>query len=371
MPAQVAHLTSVHTRFDTRIFLKQCRSLAAHGHDVSLVVADGKGDAARDGVRIFDVGKAKGRLDRMVGTTRRVYRKALELDADVFHLHDPELIPVGLALKRRGKMVIFDAHEDLPRQVMSKPYLSPYVRKPLATAISRFERFACPKFDGVVTATPSIGEKFSAMGAAVTVVKNYPLLGELESPGSGHRKERAVCYVGGISEVRGILPLVRALGETRDDTRLLMAGSFGSSSFRQEVMAEPGWSRVEELGFCDREGVRNVLRRSMAGIVTLFPTPNHVESLPIKMFEYMSAGLPVIASDFPLWREIVVGNECGLCVDPLDPAAIAAAIDALVDDPARARQLGENGRRAVEERYNWGIEEKKLLALYDRLANRR
>lgn len=334
------------------------------------MVADGNGDETRDGVRVLDVGQAKSRLDRMIGATRRVYQKALVLDADVFHLHDPELIPVGLELKRRGKKVIFDAHEDLPRQILSKPYLNSYLRKPLATAISWFERFSCPKFDGVITATPSIGQKFAAMGVTVTVVRNYPLLDELASPDPSVRKENAVCYVGGISEYRGILQLVQALGRERPETRLLLAGSFGSSSFKQRVTAEPGWSRVEELGFCNRDEVRDILSRSMVGIVTLLPTPNHVESLPIKMFEYMSAGLPVIASDFPLWREIVVGNDCGLCVDPLNPAAIAAAIDALAEDPVRARRLGENGRRAVQERYNWTIEEKKLLAGYDRLMAR-
>jgi glycosyltransferase involved in cell wall biosynthesis len=93
--------------------------------------------------------------------------------------------------------------------------------------------------------------------------------------------------------------------------------------------------------------------------------PNHIDAQPNKMFEYMSAGLPLIASDFPLWREIVEGNDCGVCVDPADPAAIAEAIDRLVENPDLARRMGENGQRAVHERYNWAIEEKKLLALYD------
>ncbi len=95
--------------------------------------------------------------------------------------------------------------------------------------------------------------------------------------------------------------------------------------------------------------------------------PNHVDAQPNKMFEYMSAGIPVIASDFPLWREIIEGCGCGICVDPLDPKKIAEAIDYLVDNPEIARRMGENGRKAVYDRYNWDVEEKKLLALYDSL----
>ena len=132
----------------------------------------------------------------------------------------------------------------------------------------------------------------------------------------------------------------------------------------------PGWQRVNALGFLDRAGVRDVLGRSMAGLVTFHPAPNHIDAQPNKMFEYMSAGIPVIASDFPLWREIIAGNDCGLLVDPVNPAAIAEAIDTRVNNPDMAQRMGENGRRAVEARYNWGIEEQKLLAFYEQILTK-
>jgi glycosyltransferase involved in cell wall biosynthesis len=124
---------------------------------------------------------------------------------------------------------------------------------------------------------------------------------------------------------------------------------------------------VEALGFLDREGVRDVLHRAVAGLVTFLPLPNHIDAQPNKMFEYMSAGVPVIASHFPLWREIVEGNRCGICVDPLQPAAIAEAIDFLIANPLEAERMGRSGQKAVQERYNWAIEEQKLLAFYGAL----
>jgi len=136
----------------------------------------------------------------------------------------------------------------------------------------------------------------------------------------------------------------------------------------QACKAMLGWQAVNEHGFVDRAGVlRQVLGRSVAGLVTFHPLPNHIDAQPNKMFEYMSAGIPVIASDFPLWREIVLGNQCGLCVNPMDPAAIAKAIDHLVQHPDEGRRMGENGRRAVLERYNWSMEEVKLLAFYKQI----
>lgn len=345
-----------------------CRSLAAAGHDVSLVVADGLGDEVKDGVRILDTGKSRGRFERMLGATRRVLKRAIALDADVYHLHDPEMLPAGLVLKRRGKCVIFDSHEDVPKQILSKRYLHPWLRRPVSATMDRFERFACRRLDAVIAATPAIRDKFLRIGTPAINVNNFPMLGELDAAASWKGKENQVCYVGGITVGRGILQVVSAMALVQGDARLNLGGTFSSAAARAEAQAAPGWNRVDELGHLSRLEVREVLGRSVAGIVTFLPAPNHTEAQPNKMFEYMSAGLPVIASAFPLWREIIEGNACGICVDPLDPAAIAAAIDRLVNDRDLARQIGENGRKAVHERYNWSVEEQKLLALYEKLS---
>jgi glycosyltransferase involved in cell wall biosynthesis len=361
---RIAHLTSVHPRSDTRIFIKQCRTLAAHGYHVTLVVADDQGDEYKDGVTIADVGRLAGRLNRIFTTTRRVFDKAVALDADIYQLHDPELIPIGLKLKRRGKKVIFDSHEDVPGQLLGKPYAGPVSRQMLSAAFSVFERYACSRLDGIITATPSIRDKFLRINPSTVDVNNYPLPAEFDAAARWADKAPEVCYVGGIAAIRGIRELVRACAQLHSPARLALAGQFSEPALEAEVSAYPGWERVTAHGQLDRAGVRRVMARAVAGLVTLHPVVNYLEALPVKMFEYMAAGIPVIASRFPLFRDIIEGGQCGLCVDPFDPKAIAAAIDYLVENPDLAKLMGENGRKAVLEKYNWAAQAVKLTDFY-------
>lgn len=364
-PRHIAHLTSVHQRYDTRIFRKLCNSLAVNGYAVSLVVADGKGDEqCENGVRILDVGRPSGRVGRMIKATGLVKARSIALNADLYHLHDPELIPVGLALKRQGKRVVFDFHEDVPKQLLSKPYLNRWTLRLVSSAFARYERSATPRFDAIVGATPAIVEKFRGTAKLVANINNFPLIGELESALPWESKADEIAYVGGISAIRGIVPLIRSFERTRLGAKLNLVGEFGDKELETVLRNSTGWRNVHDRGFQDRAGVRDILGRSVAGVVTFLPMPNHVDAQPNKMFEYMSAGIPVIASDFPLWREIILGHDCGLCVDPNDPDAIAAAIDALISDRKRAEQMGRNGRAAVQKVFNWSVEEKKLLQLY-------
>lgn len=366
---KIAHLTSVHPRYDTRIFLKECRSLKRVGHSVSLVVADGRGDEQRDGIFFYDVGLPAGRLSRMFKTTQKVFCKALEINADVYHLHDPELIPVGIRLKWHGKKVIFDAHEDVPKQLMGKPYLNKLSKVILSHVFRLFEAWACKKFDAVVTATPTICEKFLKINDKSLAVNNFPMIGELAVEAiDWSQKKNEVSYIGGIAAIRGVSEVVKAMALVTTNVKLQLGGRFSEKNVEAAAKRDPGWVNVDELGFVSREEVRDALARSVAGLVTFLPAPNHIDAQPNKMFEYMSAGVPVIASNFSLWREIVEGNDCGVCVDPLNPVEIAEAVDFMVKNPDRAEEMGRNGQRAVYDKYNWAIEEQKLFDLYARLA---
>lgn len=361
---KVSHLTSVHPRYDTRIFIKECTSLANAKYHVYLVVADGYGDEIKNGVYLVDVGAKEGtRLTRMRKTVQKVYKKAIELDSDVYHLHDPELIPIGLKLKNRGKIVIFDAHEDLPKQILSKPYLNHLSQTVLSTFFTFYEQYTCPKFDAIITATPVINNKFLKIHPNSIVINNFPLLKELFSAAKWTHKTNSICYIGGIDVMRGILEVVNAM-EVFDSVTLNLAGTFSEKETEYRAKRLKGWSKVNEFGFVSRDKVAEIMGHSKAGIVTFHPLPNHIDAQPNKMFEYLSAGLPIIVSNFPLWREIIDKHQCGIYVNPLDSKAISEAIKWIIDHPKEAENMGKNGRHAVETFYNWEQEEKKLLSLY-------
>jgi len=367
MKIKISHLTSAHPRYDVRIFVKMCCSLARiERYDVSLIVADGLGDETQHGVSIYDVGKLNGRWNRFIKSTSQVFEKALLIDADIYHLHDPELIPIGLKLKKLGKKVIFDAHEDLPKQMLSKPYLNRITKKLASVGITLFEQFTCKKFDAMVTATPYIREKFLSINANTVDINNFPIVTELENSCNYSDKKDEVCYIGYISKVRGIKEMVQAL-EFTDTCRLNLAGTFNDATIEAEVKSLPGWSRVNEMGFLDRDAIKELLCHSKVGLVTLHPTLNYIDALPVKMFEYMLAGIPVICSNFPLLQQIVAESQCGICVNPLNPKEIADAIEYLLTHPHEAETMGENGKQAVLTQYNWAKEEAKLFQLYKEL----
>jgi len=363
---KVCHMTSVHPPFDVRIFHKECKTLIKYGYEVTLI-AQHDSDRFVDGVKIRALPRVKDRRRRMLQLPRLALRLALDEDADVYHFHDPELIPVGLALKKHGKKVIYDVHEDVPRQILDKPYLSKSTATFISSVFEKFENSAAKKFDFVITPRENVRERLVSMHANVVVVNNYPVLEEMPELPSWDNRANDVAYIGAISKERGILEMIEAIGMV--DSTLHLAGIFEQETLREAAERLPGWKKVVYYGYADRELVKKILGRVRIGLATLHPIPNYVYERPTKLFEYMAAGIPVISSDFPLCREVVEQNHCGICVDPLNPVEIADAIKYLLSHPDESSQMGQNGRHAVMNKYNWEIESQKLLNIYGELCS--
>lgn len=305
---------------------------------------------------------------RMISTTKAVYHKALELDADIYHIHDPELLPYALKLVRKGKKVIYDVHEDVPKQIMDKHWIPKLFRGVVSSLFKRYEHYVSARLTGIISVTPIICERFRSVNGHVELVANYPLLEEGLNLNhqEGIKVPRQICYIGGLFPTRGIKELVQALEQV--DATLVLAGTFSPESFEAEVKQLPGWKKVNFLGHVGRQEIMNALTSSQLGVVTLHPTRSYVEALPIKLFEYMSAGIPVLASDFPMWRDIIDSAKCGVYADPLNPTDIAKQIDYLLSNPDLSREMGENGLNAFHETYNWSVEETKLIAFYQQMC---
>ena len=366
MNRKIVHLTSAHSPFDIRIFHRECKSLAAAGYEV-IVIAPHSCNEAQDGVGIRGFQSRKGKLARFTVSEWQIFKKALNERAAIYHFHDPDLVFVGLILRALGKKVIYDAHEFLPKDILSKHYLPPRFRPAVANAAGFVERWASIWFSGIVSATPAIASRLARVNRNTITAQNFPTVKEFDSSHSTDSRKPLLAYAGGLAARRGIAEMVRAMGmlSAGREAILELAGEFETPSDYRLVESLPGWSRVRLRGILKRKEVRELLSAASIGLVLYQPLPNHYEAGPHKLFEYMAAGLPMIASDFPLWRRIIEEAECGIVVDPTQPAAIAEAIEFLLAHPDKAARMGECGRKAFQERYNWEGEEKKLLKLYE------
>ncbi|WP_436795762.1 glycosyltransferase family 4 protein [Actinospongicola halichondriae] len=372
MKATVLHLSSAHPPFDTRIFHKECRTLAEAGYDVSLAVP---GDEAglHDGVRLIPVKKASNRRQRVITTQRHLWRIAMASDADILHFHDPDLLPLGLALSLRGRTVVYDSHEDVIKQLADRDWIPQVLRRPAQRVVGGIERMVVRHLAAIISAEPGAAGRFPKN--KTVVVQNFPLRREFDGLEGKQYRDRppAVFYVGDITRTRGALQMVDAIGLLPEElgARFVLAGRINEPGLRAELEESPGWERTEFMGFIGRDELRRHLANARVGIVVMQPTVQYRDATqPVKLFEYLAAGLPVVASDFEAWRPFVLGPGAGVLVDPTSPAAIAEALEFVLRHADAAEAMGARGRTAVLGQWMWASQGAELTRLYDCLLER-
>ena len=364
MQKKVCHFSSVHRLNDIRVFHKECRTLASGPYDVSLIAcpADVPQDAGVSAIALHATG---GRLRRMVARARQAYQVAKAQKADIYHFHDPELLPYGLLLKKlTGAKVVYDSHECYPDDILTKEWIPAPLRKIISVTFRRLEDFVVKRLDLVVAATPHIEERFKSVARRTVTINNYPLLQEFIQATNSDAVKDGFCYVGAISQVRGILPLMDALDTIDPEVKFYLAGTFAGADIEATVKQHRNWARVTYLGQVSRKEISEVYGKSFAGIVNFLPAPNHIYSQPNKLFEYMSAGIPVVCSNFDLWRQVIEAGEAGVCVDPASARQLADAVNRIYRDRALCEAYSHNGRRMIEEKFSWDREGERLLSTY-------
>jgi glycosyltransferase involved in cell wall biosynthesis len=363
-PAMIVMLAnSGHQPTDTRIFQKEAITLCEAGFEVKLIIPTEK-SYTEYGVEVIAVVVPKNGLQKLTLAPWRVFRAALQQPRQAwFHLHDSELLLMGVLLKLMGRKVIYDAHEDTPRQIAYQHWIPWFLKKPYAWFYFLLERFCGLIFNGIIVAEPVIARHYPK--SKTILIRNFPKLESFRRAASipfSNRKKQMV-YVGLLSEPRGFSAMVAATESARQkvDFKMVLGGKFSPAGLEEKLK---GTSGIAYLSWVPYEKLPDLLFESQVGIIVPEPNPRYLTNYPVKLFEYMAAGLAVIASEQGEASEFVREANAGVLVNARDSSSIARAMVQLFSNQAEAEQMGERGRKLVFEKYNWASEGKKLVDWY-------
>jgi glycosyltransferase involved in cell wall biosynthesis len=367
---KVCHVTSLHTTFDVRLFHKECKTLEQAGHDVTLVAPADWKEKIVDGVRVIGLPRVARRYQRS-RLWLQIVRIVRDLRPDVVHFHAPELLLIAPLL--RPAKLIYDCEESYAEAALIRPWIPRLLRPPLSRMVALLEPALARYTDVIVVTVDSHVDRFRKTGKPIVILHNFPLLTDFRLNGR-ESDGRTLIHLGSQTKDRGTHVLIGAMSQVADrlpDARLLLVGPFDGPKHEAEARRliadhslEDSVTLTGEVPYTD---VPEWISRADVGLIALQATKKFKTCVPTKLFEYMSSRLPVVSSDLPPARRFMGGLECGFLVGPADPRGYAEAIEFLLTHPSEARQMGERGRRAVEESYSWDAESGRLLELYREL----
>lgn len=371
---KVCHLASKHKMNDMRIFEKECKSLAKGGFEVTLI---GFGETPKtemiDGVRCISLHcPIKNDLELLRKRNKMSLEAALQVDADIYHLHEPELLPVGLKLKKKGKTVIFDSHEFYGWQLRDNIHKIKIIKTPafvmrwFGKLYMRYEKRVCMKLDAVIQVCTMNGMDYFANRCRKSLfIRNLPSIFDYsrKTPVDFAGKP-AIAMIGGITKERGITQLVKATHQAGGT--LLLAGAFYPKSYESELHQMPEFECVDYKGFLDKDGMVALLEQANIGASTLLNVGQYdkIDTFPTKVYDYMSMELPVVLSNTEYAQRMNDKYHFGICVNPDDDKEIGQAFAWLHAHPEQAKAMGKNGRKAIEADFNWEKESEKLIEFY-------
>jgi len=354
--------------------------LANAGYNITLIAPHDKNEIS-DGIKIIGIAKPKNRIWRMFKTIK-IFISALKQKAEIYHFHDPELLPTGVLLKffTHGK-VIYDVHEHYPNRILGYYLLPKSIRIILKKIFEIQETLFVLFIDYVIYTTPVVGERYQKMKIKAERIENLPPLEVFKDiPNDQHKYKHNgeyLVYIGVMAVIRGIKEIIKAfsiVSKKHPRLKLYLIGSVTPESFKSKLNTLITELRMNKkiriISHIPYNKIKEYLKNATIGFVTYLPYPNNKSCLPNKLFEYMACGLPVIASDFPLYREVIEEANFGKLVNPENTREISKAIDDLIKNPEELKKMSNNARRAFKNKYNWSYEAKKLIKVYKYLINK-
>lgn len=360
---RVCHVTSAHMPFDGRIFERECSSLAKR-YEVYMIVPNTQ-DCERNNVHVIGVQIPSSRIKRVLHLNN-IYKRMLEVNADVYHFHEPELIPYALKIKKLGKRIVFDSHEDVPATILRMNYIPKVMRGTISYLYSTYEKHAIKKFDAVVSVTPSIVERLKKSNNNTYMITNFPIYKEEDDYRGWVRK---VGFAGTVSPNWNIISILEAIKDVNVTFELIGPAE---SCFINHLRTLPGWDKVNYHGQINHNEVLSIMKSCSVGLaLESYDNPNaggKKGSLGVtKIFEYMQMGIPVLATDLDNWVPVIEGTNSGFCINPKDVDQIKDKILFLLNHQDEARRLGNNGKKAIKEKYCWQTQEKMLFDMYNQI----
>jgi glycosyltransferase involved in cell wall biosynthesis len=364
----VCHVISGYFRNDARVFKRQCLSLKKAGYDVSILTCDGEPDEQLEGIQIFACKYKWPRWKTLLFAKYQFVQKALEIDADVYQLHSPELLSLGVKLKKLGKKVVYDAHEDLSAHILEKEWLPKLTRGLISFVITKYMDFVYRRIDEIISPHSHVVSVINEKMGKGILVANFPLIKPLDYNDivPVEQRDLVLCYSGTVYSYSNQEATLSAMSYITNCV-YEVAGYIED----QHKYALRQMSANKKVIFHDRlnqDALRKLYLRSLIGVVVYDYKLNLGYKLGSygtnKLFEYMEAGLPIICTDYTLWKEIVDEYKCGIYVQPGNVESLVSAINTINSNRSLAKEMGINSRKAAEERFNWDSENKKYLSVF-------
>lgn len=371
---KIMMFSSVHPYKDARILYKETKSLAKYYQIDLYAIGDGAITNKEENIYIHPL-KRRSRLTRVL-TIIQLKKQIKKSEAKFYHFHDPELLFLVKFIRKNkvGAIIIYDMHENFPKAILSKNWIPKFMRKKVSVLAQIVEKKILLKVDGVIFAEQSYKKYYPEILDKAIDIYNYPLfINKREKNRNG--KCLNLIYIGRIAKIRGVFTILEVITqikkESNMDIKLTLIGSVDAKLFKEindYINRNNIADSVKYKDYIAYTKIWDYYSSADIGICLLHPVPNYLESLATKMFEYMAAGLPMIVSNFPTWEVLVENNKCGFAVSPFNVDTIKSKIYQLRDNKLR-NDMGNAGRKAYEHKYNWSLEDKKLIDFYSYLLD--